>query len=249
MKTRFLLSASAAFLFLFSNAQQYSHDSEKKNILKTNLTAYAFRNYNLTYERAITKWFSVNVSYGMMPAGKLPFSNLFLKDEESSEFRDIEVSASQITIEPRFYLGNRGYGRGFYLAPYYRHSEFTLDNAVYEFTPDVSLRDIPIRISGRTTANSFGLMIGCQWFLGKRDNWVLDFWIVGGHYGTANGDFDGVSDYVMTPEEQRELKEYLENQDIPVVEYSVNTNSRGASIKMNGPWAGLRSGLSFGYRF
>ena len=27
----------------------------KKNIVKTNLTAYAFRNFNLTYERALKK--------------------------------------------------------------------------------------------------------------------------------------------------------------------------------------------------
>jgi len=36
---------------------------------------------------------------------------------------------------------------------------------------------------------------------------------------------------------------------IPIVEYEITTTANGAKIKLDGPWAGLRSGLSFGYRF
>jgi hypothetical protein len=45
------------------------------------------------------------------------------------------------------------------------------------------------------------------------------------------------------------LKKEIENLDIPFVKYTVETDANGARIKVDGPWAGFRSGLSLGYRF
>lgn len=217
--------------------------AEKMNIVKTNVTGYIFRNVNLTYERVINNRFSVSVGYGTVAKGGIPFSKSFVKD---TELENIEISQSHFTIEPRIYLG-QGYGRGFYFAPYYRHTNFNAEQVVLEV--DYAGQRVATDISGKASGNSGGLMVGAQWFLGKTDSWVLDFWIAGGHYGAGKGDFRAQSPRVLTPAEQAELKSEIENLDIPFVEYTVTTDATGANINVDGPWAGLRSGLSFGYRF
>ena len=233
------------FFTLLISASLFSQEAstEKMNIVKTNVTAYAFRNVNLTYERVINKRFSVAVGFGTVPKGNVPFSNSYIKDTELS---DVKVSLTNFTIEPRIYLG-KGYGHGFYLAPYYRYSSFNADNGI--LTVDYGLGDIPVKITGKASGNSGGLMIGAQWFLGKTDNWILDFWMVGAHYGKGNGDFSGTSSRKLTLLEQQELKKELDKLDIPFVKYTTTTDENGATMKVDGPWAGVRSGLSLGYRF
>ena len=216
---------------------------DKMNIVKTNVTAYAFRNVNLTYERIINQKFSVAIGFGSMGKGSVPFSKSYIKDTELS---NVEVSLTNFTIEPRIYLG-KGYGHGFYLAPYYRYSSFNADNIV--LTGNYGMGDVPLKISGKASGNSAGLMVGAQWFLGKSDNWVLDFWMAGGHYGKGNGDFRGTSNRTLSPAEQQELKKKIDGLDIPFVKYTSTTDANGANILVDGPWAGVRSGLSVGYRF
>jgi len=185
-----------------------------------------------------------------MGEGSVPFLKQFIGDEDK-EFTDIKVGMTTFTIEPRFYLGE-GFGKGFYLAPYYRHSKFKANNFVYTYEyehEDGTFIDIPLDVSGTATANSFGLMFGVQFLLGKKQNWVLDWWILGGHYGNGKGDFNGKSLRTLTADEQEAIKFDLEDLEIPIIEYKVTTSGNGANIKLNGPWAGLRSGLSFGYRF
>ena len=68
-------------------------------------------------------------------------------------------------------------------------------------------------------------------------------------YGGGSGDFSARSPYSLTQEQQNQLKRELEELDIPMVKYSVTTNPNGADVAMDGPWAGLRSGLSLGFKF
>ncbi|KPH12415.1 DUF3575 domain-containing protein [Chryseobacterium sp. ERMR1:04] len=225
--------------------------SDKMNIIKTNVTGYVFRNINLSYERSINQWFSINVGFGTMPEGKVPFINSFLNDEDEKRFQNLRVKATNFTIEPRFYIG-KGFGKGFYIAPYYRYSKVTSNT--FDFYYDYNAANavtfqIPLKGSGSTNGNSGGVMVGAQFFLNKSESLVLDFWIAGGHYGSGKGDFILTSDYILTPEMQAQLKKEIENLDIPFVDYTVETNERGAKIKVDGPWAGFRSGLSLGYRF
>lgn len=240
------MNMKALFFSLFISATVFSQtgSSDKLNIVKTNVTAYAFRNVNLTYERIINKKFSVSAGFGTMGKGNVPFSKSFLKD---TEFSDTEVSMTNFTLEPRIYLG-AGYGRGFYLAPYYRYSTVNVDHVTLDVDYTTGASD-PLKISGKATGNSGGLMVGAQWFLGKTDSWVLDWWIVGAHYGKGKGDFRGNSSRPLTPAEQAELKDKINNLDIPFVKYTTTTDANGANIKVDGPWAGVRAGLSFGYRF
>ncbi|AYO57086.1 DUF3575 domain-containing protein [Chryseobacterium sp. 6424] len=236
MKTALL--TVLAPLMLFAQAQP-----EEMNIVKTNVTAYAFRNINVTYERVINRTFSLSLSYGTVPKGSIPYSGNLLDD---TEFSNAKVSQSQFTLEPRIYLG-QGYGKGFYLAPYYRHTKIDIEEVTYDV--DYETGSVPTRITGNANGNSGGLMVGAQWFLGQTSQWVLDFWIIGAHYGNGKGDLRAASPRPLTPMEQAELQREIENLDIPFVEYTVSTDATGANIRLDGPWAGIRSGLSVGYRF
>jgi hypothetical protein len=246
------LMAVLPLFFSGVSAQETSTDSpEKMNIVKTNITAYAFRNINLTYERSFSQWFSVNMGFGVMPEGKIPFINSFLNDEDEKRFQNLRAKAFNFTIEPRFYLG-QGYGKGFYIAPYYRYSKVTSNNFDFYYdydAPDGNTYPIPLKGFGSVNGNSGGLMVGVQFFLTRNQNLVLDFWIAGAHYGSGRGDFTMTSDYVLTPEMQAQLKQEIENLDLPFVNYTVETNANGAKIRVSGPWVGFRSGLSLGYRF
>ena len=249
MKTKTIIPL--LLLLFFVSAYSQSSD-DKKNILKTNLAGYVFRNYNLTYERSLTRWLSIAVSYGKIPEGVIPFSKQFLEEDDEAEFGldNVQFSNTQFTIEPRFYLG-KGYGRGFYFAPYYRQTTMQINNLVYNMSFENDDAVTPVTLSGKMNGNGFGLMLGSQWSLGKKKNWVIDWWIVGGHYGSSDGNFEGISDRVLTPQEQMQLQESLEDLDLSVANFetTVTTSARGAKIALTGPWIGLRSGLSFGYRF
>jgi hypothetical protein len=240
------------FLFTEANAQEISEvSSEKLNIVKTNVTAYAFRNLNLSFERSINQWFSVNMSFGVMPEGKVPFINSFLNDEDEKRFQNLEINTMNFTIEPRFYLG-KGYGKGFYIAPYYRYSR--IESNKFDFYYDYNAVNnvtyqIPLKGYGNIQGNSGGVMVGVQFLLTKSQNLVLDLWIAGAHYGSGKGDFTMTSDVILTPDMQAQLKQEIENLDIPYVNYTVETNENGAVINVDGPWIGFRSGLSLGYRF
>lgn len=252
-----IVSLFSCFLISEINAQEMISTSEptfipveKMNIIKTNITGYAFRNINLSYERSINRWFAINVGFGTVAEGKVPFMNAFLSEEDEKDFENLRIKATNFTIEPRFYIGE-GYGKGFYFAPYYRYSKVSSNTFgfTYDYTALNTTFPIPLKGNGDASGNSGGLMVGAQFFLNKEHSFVLDFWIAGAHYGSGKGDFSLTSDIVLTPEMQDQLKREIENLDIPFVEYTVETNANGARVKVDGPWAGFRSGFSLGYRF
>lgn len=228
--------------------QETQSVDDKRNLVKMNLTGVIFRNFQFAYERTISKRFGLQVSYGFIPSGQVPLVDEYIKDDDIS---NIKMSASNFTLEPRIYLG-RGYGHGFYLAPYYGYSHFNIDNISYNYRsedPATSGERIPIAFTGKTNSNSVGLMIGAQWLLGRKDNWVLDVWFIGGHYGGATGTITGKSGRPLTAYEQNQLKEDIQDLDISLFDYTVTTNASGATIDLDSKWLGVRSGLSFGYRF
>lgn len=250
MKIKILsITLFAASLF---SAQQSDSLVVKKNTIKTNLTAYAFRNINISYERSFNKTIALNLTFATMPMGGVPFMDTFIKGDDQKEIGDIKMGSTAITIEPRFYFGEK-YNSGFYLAPYYRYTNIKVDElrynyVIYDETTQTET-DNPIDLNGKFSANSFGLMLGVQWLLGSKDNWVLDWWIGGGHYGFASGDLVGKTKYTLTPDQQKELQDEINNLEIPLVKYKADINANGGTVKLDGPWAGLRSGLSLGYRF
>ncbi|MGA9211309.1 DUF3575 domain-containing protein [Kaistella sp.] len=226
----------------------FAQDSVKSNIIKSNITGYALRNFNLTYERVITKKISVSAGFGVIANGSIPFASQL--SDANLNTSSAQIKGSNFTIEPRIYLG-KGYGKGFYLAPYFRYSSFDLREIYYNLHVSYAGigKDIPVDFAGKVKGASGGLMLGSQWFLGAKKNWVIDAWFIGGHYGKGTGTVTGTTKETLSPEMQSELKKQLNGLDIPFVKYETKVNAHGAEILVDGPWAGLRSGLSLGYRF
>ena len=211
-----------------------------KNIIKTNLMGLAIKNYNITYERSFLRKFSLSLGYRTMPKTNMPKSmaeNLDKTlDNEFIKFDGFQMGNTAITAELRFYVGLKRMG-GFYIAPYYRNATFDLT------IPVKNLNDASntINLSGKIKSSSLGLLLGKQWILGKFV--VLDFWILGGHYGSSKGSLEanGITNY-GTPEE---LNQYVGQQLVtnagPFKVTGTATSASSARIDIDGPWVGIRS--------
>lgn len=221
------------------------------NMVKLNLTALPLKQYALQYERVLNRKFSFAFGLRVMPESSLPFKNAILDAVgDDPDTRDVletfRMSNMAITPEFRFYLSKRGYGRGFYLAPFYRYASYKTSRMTFNYD-DGNGGQESINLTGKLTSNTGGLLLGAQWPIGKHV--VLDWWILGPHYGAGKGQFDGVSSQTMTPAEQDDLRTQLEDIDIPLTNKTINVTANGASLGLDGPWGGIRAGFSLGIRF
>jgi Protein of unknown function (DUF3575) len=221
------------------------------NMIKVNLTSLPLKQYALQYERVLNRKFSFALGVRVMPASTLPFKQAILDavgdDPDTRDVLDrFQMSNLAITPEFRFYLSKRGYGRGFYLAPFYRYASYKTSKLEFDYDDGAGGTET-INMTGKLTSNTGGLLLGAQWPLGKR--LVLDWWILGPHYGSGNGLFSGASTQTMTPTEQDDLRTQLEDIDIPLTNTKVVVTANGASLELDGPWAGIRAGFSLGIRF
>ena len=221
-----------------------------RNFLKINITAIAFKNYSLQYERTLNRKFSFALSFRFMPSSDIPFKSTVLKivndqGDTKRTIEDFRLSNTAITPEFRFYLSRKGYGRGFYIAPFYRYATFkTTDLDI--FYNDNSGTQNTIKLSGKLTGNTGGLLFGMQYPLGRHV--VLDIQLLGPHFGSAKGDFSGISAKPLTTDEQDQIRSNLDI-DIPLIDRTINVTANNASLKLNGSWGGVRAGISLGVRF
>lgn len=220
---------------------------EPMNIVKTNLSAYLFRNINLSYERIFTQRFSLVATYSFMPAGPIPYVKTVTSGSTLNSAQQANVSYQSYTLEPRFYVNKDGYGTGFYVAPYYRHSN--VDVSDYPLNYSVGGTEESAIMSGNVKGNSLGVLIGTQWAIGTAQRWVLDFSILGAHYGISSGNLQAESNRTLSPTEQQVLQNELNNLDVPFIKIDAQANDHGATAEVSGPWAGVRFGFSIGYRF
>lgn len=222
------------------------------NLIKINLAALLFKSYSIQYERVLNRKFSIAVQYIMMPETGIPFKSTVLKlvgddDPDTKKIiEDFKMSNFAITPEVRLYLSRKGYGRGFYIAPFYRYASFT-SSALNVFYTDDNSEEQSLKLSGKLTGNTFGLAMGVQSALGK--HLVLDISFLGPHFGSAKGMFSGTSSKPLSAAEQDDLRQQLEDIDIPLTEKTVNVNSNSASLNIDGPWAGYRFTIGLGVRF
>ncbi len=245
-----------AFLPLMGKAQLLLGG---KNIIKTNLSSLVLKNYHFTYERALTKHVSLSLSYRTMGDTKVPIQSTVEKylDDPNVNVGEFVMSGHAITPEVRLYLG-RGRLKGFYIAGYYRSSQFDLSVPVsYSTTFGANTYKKSTVVSGNIKGNAGGLMIGVQKNIAKF--LVLDFWILGGHYGSSNGDMTATitESYPgsLSTEQDAAINELKRINTKPFeFEYSktVNTPPSSGTInaKSTGPWAGVRAaGICLGVRF
>ena len=249
----FLLAAlllPAAVWAQDKDIQNAADHPEKENFLKLNITSLPLKNFHVQYEKVLSRKISVAFGGRFMPTTGIPLKSLVLDAVgEDQDTRDIieksRIRNIAITPEVRFYLG-KGYGKGFYIAPYYRYTNFSTDNITLTYSA-TNGPERSVDLSGKLSGHSGGIMFGAQWFLGR--NISLDWWIVGAHYGAGNGSFSGTPDVPFTPSEQEEIRSILEDIDVPLVEKTISVNANNVSAKLDGPFGGLRAGILLGIRF
>jgi hypothetical protein len=245
------LCSSANISSFGQEKNEASNNLQKPNIFKVNLTGIVLKNYSFQYERILNKKIAVALSFRTMPESSVPLKNLILDaaddDEQTKEVLDaLRISNTAITPEVRFYLGKKGFGKGFYIAPFYRYASFKTNNMKFTYTNSLGGNN-DILLSGKLTSHTGGIMFGSQWNLGK--HFCLDFWILGPHYGSGNGFFEGKTTVPLNTFEQNSLRQELEDFDLPLTKESSTVNANGATLTLDGPWGGIRSGLSLGIRF
>ena len=264
---RFLLLCSAVMLFSATGMTQATLDqggstgspennskedgTRKHNIFKVNLTSLPLGNYSLQYERVLGKKLSLALGIRFMPEGGVPLKQTLLNaannDPDTEEMiTDLRMKNLAFTPELRFYPGKKGYGKGFYLAPYYRYATFEASGVSVEYQNSSNVTST-IKLSGDVTTHCGGLLLGAQWFIGK--SVTLDWWILGAHYGTSKGTFTGLPSVPLTADEQTEIRDQINGVELPVGSVKAAVTANSVKAILDGPWAGLRGGLSIGIRF
>jgi hypothetical protein len=264
MKRSFLFFAALLFLFNVSAFAQQTDVSAgtdisapivpmvkkpAKNFLKVNLLNIAIRNYSFQYERVLSKRFSLAIGYRFMPAGSLPLMSTvesLAGDDKSTKdaLKSLNISNTAITPEIRLYVGKKGYGRGFYIAPYYRYAAFDMKGLKVELNNG----DDNIVFSGKLTTQNVGLMFGAQWMLSKRIS--LDWWIIGAQIGTHSSDLTGKKEVALTDTEKDDINKFAKDISFPNLKLKTEfIDNNTAKISTSGPWAGIRAGLCLGVRF
>ncbi len=223
-----------------------------KNIIKTNLSSLVLNNYNITYERSFAKKMSLSVGIRYMPKGQLPLKGTIEKliDDPNVKINDFQVGNFAITPEVRFYL-SAGKLKGFYIAPYARYASFDVSIPVTYDNPNYTTKPTVV-FNGKISSFSGGLLLGTQFNIAKK--LVLDFYIIGAHYGSSSGTIDAVniSPAMTTAQERQALQDQLDEfKEVGPFKFDGKvTSATSATITSTGPWAGIRGlGLSLGLRF
>src|ERR1035437_4031794 len=232
------------FICFTVNAQK-GKVTEKKNIVKINLPALAFKNISVEYERQVGKKSSVSINVHTIPFGQLPFQSAFknIFNNSNIQYDQFKLGSFGVVPEFRYYVGRKGALHGFYIGPFVSISNYKMNLSTnYNNNTKTGIFD------GKLNAITGGLQLGAQFKLGN--SLTLDWWILGPNYGSANGtlNFTGA----LTTSDQSDLTTKLKDltNKAPFKNSKYSVSSTGASLVVKGPWGGLRGlGFSLGFRF
>lgn len=232
-----------------------------KTIIKANIASPFLGAYNFSAERMLVRGLSLQVGVSTRPDKALPMSERIDEAIASSDFKlkDISIGSFALTPELRWYVGG-GYGHGFYMMAYYRYQTYKVSGYQHKFDIESTQypqgRTVELALQGDMKTNSLGFGFGAQWLIGKKKNIVLDWNIVGAHYGEGklnlSGDVIGTG---LSQEEVTEVRRELTDaiNDVPVVKINqedVEITTNHAALKnVSTPWAFLRGSISIGFRF
>jgi len=224
---------------LQASAQNFGSEDDGVNMVKLNFGSFLFKSFSAQYERALQKKMTVGIGFRFMPKSSLPFSSSLESADE--QIASLKTSNIAITPEARFYFG-KGVFKGFYVAPFVRFANY---NASIDYAYDVDNTTEYIPLKGNLTTFTGGVLIGAQWRIANKV--YFDWSIFGPQYGFSNGKISGKKS--LNAEEQQSLKEELDGIDLPLGKMTSTVDGNGATVKFNGPWAGIRANLGIGYRF
>lgn len=241
-----------------TKVQDASEKKYLKNNLKMSLSALTLNNYSFFYERSLKPRISFQAGYRYMPEtqmSKTMMAKQIFRYMETDPDTDVEaelenlyMSGNAITGEFRFYFGGKKKGaRGFYTSLYGRYTTYNFDYS-YDYTADTEVYNLDI--NGNANVFGGGLGSGFQFLIAKRV--ILDFYIIGVHFGNINGKATALTDLSnMTAAEQEDLKNELEDfQPLGKQIIFAEVNDNGVNLTIKSPFLGIRAfGLSLGIAF
>lgn len=235
------------FLFLFALTQVVAQGGN--NLIKTNVIPLVVGSPTLEYERIITNKITINTSISWRPKSNFPYQSrietLMDIDDQDGILNNLKYGQFSITPEMRLYTRGDA-SKGFYIAPYLKYSRFSIGIEVpYSDLDQDSNSDEIIKLSGGMNAFTIGFGIGKQWHLGK--SIYLDWRIIGVGYGFEKTSIAGNKG--MDLQDQQDLKEILNDFEIPFIDFDYHVDARGAKVNFKSLFASLRTGLSIAYRF
>lgn len=268
MKTRlitfFLLIALTFSGAAFAQKRRTSGPPKEKtamNAVKLNpLGIIAYRNIPLYYERAIIGPVAISAGFGYKIPTKVggaygsAIENVMNNLGGEADFG--KIKGFSVTPELKFYVGEKGAPNGFYIAPYFRYSKYTLNMSASGTNPTDSVfyqADVALAY----TNIGGGIQLGAQWILG--DHFALDWFFFGPGYMSHVLTVDVQSNVVSSSqwdEWEQEFEDDVKAEvvNVPVVggfldNFQATSKSNGFDAKMPFGFPNWRFGLSLGYAF
>lgn len=220
---------------------------DQKNMGKINLSAFAFKGINVQYERQISQKTTVALGYSKIPNAGINVQKYVDRYGGTGDldFGKFQLGTSIFTPEVRFYTGKKGAFHGFYLAPYARIASYNM-NGPLQYTTSNDKTSRTAVFDGKLTAVSGGLLLGSQFKLSN--TLYLDWWIIGASFGGASGNL--VARSALSETEQVDLKNALDDLNVPLTTIRSEVNANGATVSTNGNVVGVRGlGINLGVRF
>ncbi len=230
---------------------------DRRHIITWNPPPLLFGKFSFGYEYAFRKNMSLKLAGGFL----LPFLKIDQLRSDESSYRlegDFGLAGFDLSPEFRFYLSNKKYGTGFYLAPYARLSGYRTSGdylRIDEFTDQVT-DEGSLEVS--VGQFGFGFMIGTQSI--ARGGFVFNFFIGGGMAGSvvkANVNVDGwdLEDYQSAEQDFLDSVQDIEDDgDFGALDGSLDpedfeTYARAdeAGFEVSVPLPVFRFGLAIGF--
>lgn len=247
---RILLLFSVAFMVASSAMAQ-------KNVVKLSATNLLMNTATLTYERTFLRQFSANISGGMVMERNVPAmfvqSNgvgaIFSKAEDKFVKLGASLKGFNFTPEVRMYLSLKGSPKGLYLAPFFRHNNYTVD-----FEPEIHMDgadEKEFNVTGRFVTNGFGVQMGTQFVFAK--HFAVDIYAVtlGFNKGTASLEYTSVDNWEIQDSESLQENIKIASEKLPFVGKKIDVEVKDDGVKATLPYSMIayRIGISVGFAF
>ncbi len=227
-------------IFIFSSLAA----NAQENIIKLNVLGLALGNIGVQYERTIGEHSSLALGVSYLPTRSLP--QFIIDEDTTNSLKSLAFSGWTFTPEYRYYFSGKA-PKGFYVAPYFRYSTFSVDEIDITYTSTATGFEVKVPADGTFKGSTLGLMVGSQWLLGE--HMTLDWWILGVGFGSQKAEVTALGSF--SPTDIQDINNELADIDEEIpgsMDYNVTPNS--VYIKYDPEMPGFRGfGLCLGYKF
>jgi hypothetical protein len=224
-------------------------ERKSRNIFKVNLSSLSSKTISVQYERVMNQRASIALGLRYGPKGNIINSAITsnIKEIDASVITALtgsQITNYAITPEAKIYLG-KGYGKGFYIAPFARFENFDLE-LPYAATLS-SGKTIVALIKGSKTGYGGGILFGWQFNINKFI--CVDWWLAGPYIGPQEYKLSGdIIGGALTTSEISQVKDFF-NAPNPLVEFDANITPTRISVSKTTSNPLLRTGFCVGFRF